>query len=52
MHSLTFRGINYDIRNTVLQDDCMGLLSLETDIGMAAIEHYRALELGGSLEGW
>ena len=46
MHSLPFRGINCDIGNTVLQNNCMGLLSLEIDIGMAAIEDNSSLGLG------
>ena len=37
MHSLPFRDINHDIRNTILQDGCRGLLSLEIDIGTAVI---------------
>ena len=52
MHSLTFRGINHDIGNTALQDDCRGTLSLKIDIGTAVIEDDLALDLGGSLEGW
>ena len=46
MYSLPFKDINYDIRNTVLQDGCRGLLSLEIDIGMAAIEDNSSLGLG------
>ena len=46
MHSLTFRDTNYDIENTALQDDCMGLLSLEIDIVTAVIEDTPSLGLG------